>query len=157
MNNIKKCLIKHPLSLFTLLDIPDKTGVILSVFERIAEKDINIFYLMTSPSSRGKITITCLVPPYVKEEAREVFNEIVDGLEWGFTRSFEEVALVSFLGEGLSTQKGIVADILNVFLQNRIKILGVSTGIEQINFVIPGEMVENLKICLKEDFNINIE
>ncbi|MEO0270745.1 MAG: hypothetical protein ABIM58_01585 [candidate division WOR-3 bacterium] len=146
--------IKHPLTLFTLLDVPDKIGVILDVFEKISNKGISLPYILTSPSSRGKSTITVLVPPYLKDEAKETFNEILESLEWGFLRSFEDVALVSFYGKNLMEEKGVMAALLNIFITNKIKILATSTAMNYINFIIPGEMLDNLKECLKEELNM---
>ncbi|MEN3044344.1 MAG: hypothetical protein ABDH37_03900 [Candidatus Hydrothermales bacterium] len=147
-------ILKHPLVLFTLLDVPDKIGVILDVFERISNSGIALPYILTSPSSRGKSTITVLVPPYLKEEARKIFNDILESLEWGFLRSFENVALVSFYGKNLMEAKGVMAGLLNIFITNKIKIIATSTAMNYINFIIPGEMLDNLKECLIDELNM---
>lgn len=152
--NIESISIKYPLVLFTLLDVPDKIGVILDVFEKISEKGIALPYLLTSPSARGKATITVLVPPYMKNEAKEVFNEILESIDWGFLRVFDDVALVSFYGKNLMEERGIVSSLLNLFIINRVKIVATSTAMNHIVFVIPGEMLDNLKECIREEFGM---
>jgi len=152
--SIESINIKYPLALFTLLDVPDKIGVILDVFEKISERGISLPYLLTSPSARGKATITVLVPPYLKKEAKEVFNEILESIEWGFLRTFDDVALVSFYGKKLMEEKGVVSSLLNLFIINRVKIIATSTAMNHIAFVIPGEMLDNLKECIREEFKM---
>ncbi len=154
--NIESINIRYPLVLFTLLDVPDKIGVILDVFERISEKGISLTYIITSPSSRGKTTITVLVPPYLKKEASEVFNEILESIEWGFLRVFDDVALVSFYGKSLMEKKGVMSFLLNFFIINKVKILATSTAMNYIAFVIPGEMLDNLKKCIREEFEMEV-
>ena len=95
-----------------------------------------------------------MVPPYLKDETKEIFNEILESLEWGFLRSFDNVALVSFYGKNLMEEKGVMAGLLNMFMTNKIKILATSTAMNYINFIIPGEMLDNLKECLKEELNM---
>ncbi len=156
-SEVESLSIKYPLSLFTLLDVPDKIGIILDIFEKISEKGIALPYLLTSPSAKGKATITVLVPPYWKEEAREVFNEIIESIEWGFLRTFDDVALVSFYGKYLMEKKGVVASLLNLFITNKIKVITTSTAMNYIAFVIPGEMLDNLKECLRENLDLEVE
>ncbi|MEN3046065.1 MAG: hypothetical protein ABDH49_03660 [Candidatus Hydrothermales bacterium] len=151
---IEYYVLKHPLALFTLLDVPDKIGVILDVFERISNSGISLTHILTSPSARGKSTITVLVPPYLKEDVKGIFNEILETLEWGFLRSFENVALVSFYGKKLMETRGVMAGLLNIFVTNKIKIIATSTAMNYINFIIPGEMLDNLKQCLIDELNM---
>jgi aspartate kinase len=140
----------------TLIGVPDEPGVAASIFEALAEANVNVDMIdQNVPTSAGGLAeISFTVPREDLRPARaalapladEAFSELI---------AQEEMGKVSIVGAGMRSHPGVAAQVFRVLAAEGVNIEMISTSPIKISCVIPRDRVERAVQVLHSAFELS--
>jgi aspartate kinase len=130
-------------ALVTLVDLPDRPGVVAAVFGPLAEANINVDMIVQSVRSVGNesdlaFTVPNASLPHAVAELKKVqdiigFKEILTNMN---------TAKISAVGVGMRSNAGIAAKMFQTLADRGINILAITTSEIKVSVLIPEEYTE---------------
>jgi aspartate kinase len=127
----------------TLLDIPDRPGVVASIFGPLARAGIGIDMIVQSGSRDGKMADTTLT--VVKGEAERAIKVLEDEKDRiGFQKLISNtgVTKISLVGAGMRSHTGVAAKMFETLAEKNINIEVIETSEINISVLIAEEYTE---------------
>jgi aspartate kinase len=139
----------------TLIGVPDELGVAASIFEALAEANVNVDMIdQNVPTSAGALAeISFTVPREDLRAARAALTPLT-GSAFSELIAQEEMGKVSIVGAGMRTHPGVAAKVFATLAQERINIQMISTSPIKISCVIDREHTERAVQALHAAFEL---
>ncbi len=118
----------------SIFGVEDRPGISAEIFNKLAQKNINVDMIIQNVGKDNKANLTFTVPETELELTKEVLNEYHNNAE-----SIEydnEIAKVSVVGVGMKSHSGVAAKAFNTLAKENINILMISTSEIKISMVI---------------------
>jgi aspartate kinase len=131
------------LTRITLVDVPDRPGVVASIFAPLARAGIGINMIVQSGSGDGKAADTTMT--VVKAETDHAIKILEDERETiGFQKlvSAAGVTKISLVGAGMRTHVGVAAKMFETLAEKSINIQVIETSEINISVLISDEYTE---------------
>jgi aspartate kinase len=140
----------------TLIGVPDELGVAASIFEALAEGNVNVDMIdQNVPTSAGSLAeISFTVPREDLRDARDAL-EPMTGRAFSELIAQEEMGKVSIVGAGMRTHPGVAAKVFGTLAQEGINIEMISTSPIKISCVIDRDHVERAVQSLHNAFELS--
>ena len=124
------------ISVVTLTEIPEKSGVTYNIFKALSDADIYVDSIMLSPANNGHQDISFCVKKENLHKAENLLSE--KQTEFGFSAMLirDNVAKISIMCAGFNMQSGIATKVLGVLYQNDIDIMMIFTSEVKISLVL---------------------
>ncbi len=120
----------------TLLGVPDKPGTSLSLFSKIAAKNITVDMIVQNVGAEAKADISFTVPkdelPTTLKAVEAVATEL--GAE-GFSQD-DSVSKISVVGVGMATQTGVAQRMFRALADAQVNILMITTSEIKISALV---------------------
>ena len=122
----------------TVVGVPDKPGVAASIFDIIADQDINVDMIVQNVSAvaTGATDITFTLPMSDGAKAVESLNAAKDRIGFSEVRYDDKIGKVSVVGVGMRTHPGVTANFFNALAKAGINISMISTSEIRISVVV---------------------
>lgn len=143
-------------AMVTLLGVHHRPGVAASIFEALAEADVDVDMIdQNLPTAGGVLAeISFTVPREYLREARaaleplagDAFSELIER---------EEIGKVSIVGAGMRSHPGVAAKVFRVLAEQGLNIEMISTSPIKISCVIPRDRVEPVVQALHAAFELS--
>ena len=143
-------------ALVTLVDLPDRPGVVAAVFSPLAKANINVDMIVQSVRSAGdESDLAFTVPNAALTHAVAELEKVRD--EVGFKRILTnmDIAKVSAVGVGMRSNAGIAARMFEALAERRINILAITTSEIKVSVLIPEEYTELAVRVLHSAFGLD--
>jgi aspartate kinase len=143
-------------ALVTLVDLPDRPGVVASIFTPLAKANINVDMIVQSVRNAGDLSDLAFTVPnasltHAVAELEKVKEEI--GFKDILTNS--DIAKVSAVGVGMRSNAGIAAQMFEALAERRINILAITTSEIKVSVLIPEEYTELAVRVLHSAFGLD--
>jgi aspartate kinase len=145
-------------ALVTLVDLPDRPGVVAAVFGPLAEANINVDMIVQSVRTAGDesdlaFTVTKASLAHAVAELKKVQEEI------GFKEILTNmnIAKVSAVGVGMRSNAGIAAKMFQTLAERGINILAITTSEIKVSVLIPEEYTELAVRVLHTAYGLDAE
>ncbi|MBP5617804.1 MAG: aspartate kinase [Clostridia bacterium] len=115
----------------SIVGLPDTPGVAFRLFDRLAQKKINIDIILQSVGRDGTKDITFTVAGEQAEEAVSALSEIE-----GEVTCDRDVAKVSIVGAGMETHPGVAAKMFEALYDKSINIQMIATSEIKVSVLI---------------------
>jgi len=130
-------------ALVTLVDLPDRPGVVAAVFGPLAEASINVDMIVQSVRSAGDESDLAFTVPnaslaHAVAELKKVQGEV--GFKEILTNM--DIAKISAVGVGMRSNAGIAAKMFQTLAERGINILAITTSEIKVSVLIPEEYTE---------------
>jgi aspartate kinase len=145
-------------ALVTLVDLPDRPGVVAAVFGPLAEANINVDMIVQSVRSAGdesdlaftvpNASLTHAVAELKKVQADVGFKEILTNMN---------TAKISAVGVGMRSNAGIAAKMFQTLADRGINILAITTSEIKVSVLIPEEYTELAVRVLHTAYGLDAE
>ncbi len=140
----------------TIPDVPDKPGIAMRIFSRIAEAKIPTDMIVQNSSADGKtgISFTVLGEDFViaEEIVRKVAQEIgANSVECG-----DNVSKLSIIGVGMTHLSGVAQKMFHALAENDINIQLISTSDIKISVLVDREDAVNALRVVHEAFELHL-
>jgi len=145
-------------ALVTLVDLPDRPGVVAAVFGPLAEANINVDMIVQSVRRAGEesdlaFTVPNASLPHAVAELKKVQNEV------GFREILTNMntAKISAVGVGMRSNAGIAAKMFQTLADRGINILAITTSEIKVSVLIPEEYTELAVRVLHTAYGLDAE
>jgi aspartate kinase len=139
---------------FTVHRVPDKPGVAAAIFEKLAEKSINVDMIIQNVSEDGftSLSFTIATEDIGKTELVAEFLKKVSGA--GRVTSDTDIAKVSIVGVGMRSHTGVAAKVFKVLAEKGINIEMISTSEIKISIVVRRDKAAEAVRVLHDAFDL---
>jgi aspartate kinase len=118
----------------TIFGLEDKPGINAELFNKLANKQINVDMIIQNIGHDGKANVTFTVPQTELEMTKEVIREFENRCD---EVSYDEnIAKVSVVGVGMKSHSGVAAKAFDTMAKENINIQMISTSEIKISMVI---------------------
>jgi len=127
----------------TLLGIPDRPGVAASIFNVLAQENINIDMIIQNVSADGKLAdISFTVSLNDFDNAMRIVKAKGDELNARDVLGDTTIAKLSIVGVGMRSHAGVAAKMFNTLSREGINIMMISTSEIKISCIINEKYIE---------------
>jgi len=139
---------------FTVHRVPDKPGIAAAIFEKLAEKSINVDMIIQNVSEEGftNLSFTVSIEDIEKTELLADFIREVSGAER--VTSDPGIAKVSAVGVGMRSHTGVAAKVFKTLAEKSINIEMISTSEIKISVVVREDRAPEAVRALHEAFDL---
>ena len=145
-------------ALVTLVDLPDRPGVVAAIFGPLAKANINVDMIVQSVRQAGEMSdLTFTVPNASLTHAVAELEKVRDGIGFKEILTNMDIAKVSAVGVGMRSNAGIAAKMFEALAERRINILAITTSEIKVSVLIPEEYTELAVRVLHSAFGLDAE
>ena len=112
----------------TIRSVPDRPGVVASIFEPLAEAGISVDMIIQNVSEAGRTDLTFTVAEDELERAREEVDAILASIGAEEVIVDSRVVKVSIVGLGMRSHAGIAARMFRILANEGVNIQAISTS-----------------------------
>jgi len=138
----------------TILGVPDKPGIAARIFERIAEKNVNVDMIVQNIGHGGKAEISFTVLRSELPDALEVLNKLKTELGAEAVEADPTMAKVSIVGVGMRNHTGVGAKMFRALANEGINIEMISTSEIKLSCVVADADGERALRAVHKAFNL---
>ena len=120
----------------TVLHVSDRPGIAYSVFEPLAEAEINVNMIIQSASTEGYTDMSFTVSRTDYKSAMELLQELVKQKKVTYIVGDDKVAKVSLVGVGMRTHAGVAATMFKLLADAGVNIQMISTSEIKVSVVL---------------------
>ena len=127
----------------TLTDVPDRPGAVASIFEPLAEANINVDMIVQNIAhDAGSTDVTFTVPSAELARSLDVLGNAKDKI--GYTRLVHDtnVSKVSIVGVGMRSNAGVAAKMFKTLGERGINIQAITTSEIKVSVLIEEDYTE---------------
>ena len=130
-------------ALVTLVDLPDRPGVVAAVFGPLAEANINVDMIVQSVRRAGEESdLAFTVPNASLAHAVAELNKVRDQVGFKDILTNMDIAKISAVGVGMRSNAGIAAQMFQTLADRGINILAITTSEIKVSVLIPEEYTD---------------
>ena len=145
-------------ALVTLVDLPDRPGVVAGIFTPLAKANINVDMIVQSVRQAGEMSdLTFTVPNASLTHAVAELEKVRDEIGFKQILTNMDIAKVSAVGVGMRSNAGIAARMFEALAERRINILAITTSEIKVSVLIPEEYTELAVRVLHSAFGLDAE
>ncbi len=139
----------------TLSGIADKPGTAATLFQYLADKNINVDMIIQNVGESGLASISFTVErtdlPYIKKQEDEL-KQVIHAQSVNYD---DKIAKISAIGVGMRSHAGVASRMFNTLASKGINILMISTSEIKVSCVIDDNYTELAVRTLCEEFDLD--
>ena len=139
----------------TVRKVPDRPGVSASLFEPLADANVNVDMIVQNTSLDGTTDISFTVPKADLKVAGDIVGKIGNEIGAAGVTHDDSIAKVSLVGAGMKTSPGIAAKMFRTLADGGVNIEMISTSTIRISVVIPAADLEKAARALHTAFGLD--
>lgn len=123
----------------TINGVPDRPGAALSLFWRVAAKNVALDMIVQNVSAEGVTNISFTI---LREDLPAAMSAVEEMVKETGAESFsydDDVSVVSVVGLGMATQPGVAERMFRAIADEKINILMITTSEIKISVLVPKE------------------
>jgi aspartate kinase len=141
----------------TVTDVPDRPGIAATVFNALADANVNVDLIVQNTSKDGKADISFTVPKADLVRSKALVEQVTSELGGGQVVVDESIAKVSIIGAGMKSSPGIAARMFATLADNGVNIEMISTSTIRTTCVVPADKVELAMRSLHTTFGLDAD
>ena len=139
----------------TVRKVPDRPGISASLFEQLAESNVNVDMIVQNTSTDGNTDISFTVPKADMKVAQGIVESFAKEIGAAGIAQDDSIAKISLVGAGMKTSPGIAAKMFRTLADNGVNIEMISTSTIRISVVIAAADLEKAARSLHTAFGLD--
>jgi aspartate kinase len=139
----------------TVRKVPDRPGVSASLFEPLAQSNVNVDMIVQNTSVDGTTDISFTVPKADMKVAQGIVESVAKQIGASGIAHDDEIAKISLVGAGMKTSPGIAAKMFRTLADHGVNIGMISTSTIRISVVVPVADLEKAARALHTEFGLD--
>jgi aspartate kinase len=139
----------------TLEGVPDRPGIAAEIFGRLGSRGFNIELVVSTGGSGGRADISLAVSRGQEEAVVRALEAVRAEVGARALHKNSTVALVSIVGQHLSTEPGIAGRMFQALSRHGINIEVISTSMSSVTCLIDEESTDAAMSALREEFGVS--
>lgn len=152
---VSGCALTKEEARITMAGVPDKPGVTLSVFERLAKLNITVDMILQTPGREGKADISFTVIQSDLARALEAVELACKELGADSVTHDDTVAKVSVVGLGMATQSGVADRMFRGLAESNINIQAITTSEIKVSCLVKREQGLEALRAVHDEFQLD--
>ena len=145
-------------ALVTLVDLPDRPGVVAAVFGPLAEANVNVDMIVQSVRTAGDASdLAFTVPNASLAHAVAELKKVQEAVGFTDILTNMDIAKISAVGVGMRSNAGIAAKMFQTLADRGINILAITTSEIKVSVLIPEEYTELAVRVLHTAYGLDAE
>jgi aspartate kinase len=145
-------------ALVTLVDLPDRPGVVAAVFGPLAEANINVDMIVQSVRNAGdESDLAFTVPNDSLPQTVAALKKVQDQVGFKEILTNMNTAKISAVGVGMRSNAGIASKMFQTLADRGINILAITTSEIKVSVLIPEEYMELAVRVLHTAYGLDAE
>lgn len=140
----------------TVLGVPDRPGAALSIFSKVAAKNIALDMIVQNEAADGRADLSFTVVRDELPSTLRAVDEAVKELGAGGYNYDENVAKLSVVGLGMATQPGVAGTMFRALAEKGINIQMITTSEIKISVLTPREFAQEALRAVHEAFQLHV-
>ena len=138
----------------TLEGVPDRPGIAAEVFGSLGSLGFNLELVVSTGGSGGRADISLAIARADQEAAVRALESIREEIGARSLAINSKVALVSIVGQHLSTEPGIAGRMFRALSSHGINIEVISTSMSSVSCMIEEDRADEALAALKGEFKL---
>ena len=139
----------------TLMRVPDRPGIAASIFNAVADANVNVDMIVQNISSDDNATdLSFTVSKADERKALEITKKLSEELGSKGVSINSDVAKVSIVGVGMQSHFGVAAQMFRTLSKEGINIMMISTSEIKISCIVDVKHMEAAVRALHNSFNL---
>ena len=139
----------------TVRKVPDRPGISASLFEQLAESNVNVDMIVQNTSTDGNTDISFTVPKADMKVAQGIVESVAKEIGAAGIAQDDSIAKISLVGAGMKTSPGIAAKMFRTLADNDVNIETISTSTIRISVVVAAADLEKAARSLHTAFGLD--
>jgi aspartate kinase len=139
----------------TIVKVPDRPGISASLFEPLAQANINVDMIVQNVSHAGTTDISFTMPKADMPVAQSIVARIAEEIGAAGVEHDVSIAKLSLVGAGMKSSPGIAAKMFRVLSDLDVNIGMISTSTIRISVVIAASDLEKAARALHSAFGLD--
>lgn len=137
----------------SMVDVDDKPGIAASIFNSLAEENVNVDMIVQTIGRDGKTDIDFTIPKTDLSLCKKILNKFQDSTKQ--IEFDENVAKVSVVGLGMKSNSGVASKAFAAMGKEKINIMMISTSEIKISMLIDIKDAELAVRTLHNDYELD--
>ncbi len=140
----------------TVLGVPDRPGAALSIFSKVAAKNIAMDMIVQNEAADGRADLSFTV---IRDELPGTLRAVDDAVKELGAEGYdydENVAKISVVGLGMATQPGVAGEMFLALAEKGINIHMITTSEIKISVVVAREFAQEALRTVHEAFKLHV-
>ncbi|MFV0308910.1 MAG: aspartate kinase [Desertimonas sp.] len=139
----------------TVLKVPDRPGISASLFEPLADANVNVDMIVQNTSTEGTTDISFTVPSADMGVAETVVTRVASEMGAAGVTHDDSIGKVSLVGAGMKSTPGIAAKMFRTLADEEVNIQMISTSTIRVSVVVGIDDVERAARTLHTAFGLD--
>ena len=139
----------------TVRKVPDRPGISASLFEPLAQANVNVDMIVQNTSTDGTTDISFTVPKADMKVAIGIVESVAKQIGAAGIAQDDAIAKISLVGAGMKTSPGIAAKMFRVLADSDVNIEMISTSTIRISVVVAAADLEKAARSLPTAFGLD--
>ncbi len=139
----------------TVRKVPDRPGISASLFEPLAQANVNVDMIVQNTSTDGTTDISFTVPKADMKVAIGIVEAVAEQIGAAGIAQDDAIAKISLVGAGMKTSPGIAAKMFRVLADSDVNIEMISTSTIRISVVVAAADLEKAARSLHTAFGLD--
>jgi aspartate kinase len=139
----------------TVRKVPDRPGISASLFEPLAQSNVNVDMIVQNTSTDGTTDISFTVPKADMKVAESIVASVAAQIGASGIVHDDSIAKISLVGAGMKTSPGIAAKMFRTLADSGVNIEMISTSTIRISVVVPASDLEKAARSLHTAFGLD--
>lgn len=141
-------------AMINLNNVPHNIELIASIFNSLAQDDINIDMISQTSPKNGMVSISFTLPKGVLSEGVKIINSYINKYPIIHMDINDDISKLSVVGIGMRSQSGVAAKMFMLLAKAKIPIHMVTTSEIKISYVIHPEHQQKAVQTIAQAFNL---
>ena len=140
-----------------VIRVPDRPGVVASLFGELAQQNISVDMIIQSPSREGdkSTDVTFTVPKSELARCQDTIRKTAEELGAASVEFDLDIVKVSIVGLGMRSHAGVAAKMFQLLAKEGINIHGITTSEIKLSCIIESKYAELAVRALHEGFELD--
>jgi aspartate kinase len=139
----------------TIEGVPDRPGIAAEIFGALGNLGFNIELVVSTGGAGGRADISLAVSRSQEEAIVRALEQIRDEVGARALTASSQVALVSIIGQHLSTEPGIAGRMFRALSAQGINIEVISTSMSSVTCLIEEVRADDALVALRKEFGLS--
>lgn len=126
----------------TITEVPDQPGIASTIFNKIAEDNINVDVIVQNVSKEGNTDLSFTVQKTDIIKAKECCAKIASEIGAKEVLANEDIAKVSIVGVGMRSHSGVAAKMFTLLADEGINLMMITTSEIKVSCVVDEKYAE---------------
>jgi aspartate kinase len=139
----------------TIVAVPDRPGISATLFEPLAQANVNVDMIVQNTSHDGTTDISFTMPKSDMGTAESIVARVAGDIGAKGVEHDADIAKISLVGAGMKTSPGIAAKMFRVLADEGVNIQMISTSTIRISVVTSAADLERAARALHTAFDLD--